>query len=257
MTPKPPLSPLPTLIEALRRTLDSSQQDSPIFQLLPTLQPSDPDSYVIVPSDFREDVERATADKSTANLQMLATEVQGFGWTKAGLRLIGQAQFALKDWQGAKVTWQEIRGYDSFDLEANRTLATVYQKSGDLTRSDQAIARFLNQPNLEPKNRAEILALKGSNAKTRWKQDWQHLQDIPLKQQEALCSPHLQASLKYYSQGFLEDRNHYYSGLNALAMVTILTDISKPSILRFGQMILKMMMMPRSHLKNSIISKKN
>ena len=182
---------------------------------------------MVVPPDFREDVERAVAAKSIADLQMLFTEVKGFAWTKAGLRLIGRAQFQLQDWQGAKVTWQEIRHYDEWDIEANRSLGTIYQKAGDLTRSDQALARVLKAQHLQRTDRAELFALQGSNAKVRWKQDWSSIEAIQIRQQEALCSPHLQDALKFYNQGFSEDRNHYYSGLNALAMVTVLTTLAE------------------------------
>jgi hypothetical protein len=92
-----PAASLPALIEALRATLDSQDQDSPVFQLLPGLEPADSTKSIVVPLDFREEVQRAKSLKDLGYLQMLSAEVDGFAWTTMGLRLIGKAQFKLKD----------------------------------------------------------------------------------------------------------------------------------------------------------------
>ena len=47
-----PSAKLPDLIEALKATLDSHKQDSPVFQLLPGLKPADPTKFMVVPLDF-------------------------------------------------------------------------------------------------------------------------------------------------------------------------------------------------------------
>ena len=53
-----------------------------------------------------------------------------------------------------------------------------------------------------------------------------NLQEIDAVQKAALSSPHLEKSFDLYRKGFVEDRNHFYSGLNALAMVTIMTELA-------------------------------
>ena len=53
----------------------------------------------------------------------------------------------------------------------------------------------------------------------------------------ALSSPHLEKSFDLYRKGFVEDRNHFYSGLNALAMSTIMTELARPLNRRSGRMI--------------------
>ncbi|NOT56730.1 MAG: hypothetical protein HOP18_19195 [Deltaproteobacteria bacterium] len=222
-----PAASVGALARALEATLDSQQQDSPVYQLLPDLEPADPDKFLIVPLDFREEVEQAEARKSPADLALLTCELEGFAWRAAGLRLIGMAQFRLKDWHGAKTTWKAVREYDDMDLEANTQLATVYQKLGDMVSSDQAVERALQSRAITNEARAEILALKARNAKTLWTRDWEHLQDLEARQASALMSPHLERSYHLYCQGFSEDRNHFYSGLNALAMLTILTELAQ------------------------------
>jgi hypothetical protein len=215
------------LAAALRLTLDAQNPDSPVYHLLPGLKPADPTKVLVVPFDFREEVERAEAGNSCGNLQLLASEVDGFAWRIAGLRLIGNAQFRCKDWQGAKVTWLGVRDYDESDVEANTFLATIFQRLGDLVSSDQAVERALHNQELSPAQRAEIRALMGRNAKNQWEQSWAKLNGTEATQQAALTSPYLERSLDLYRAGFAEDRNHFYSGLNALAMTTMLVELAQ------------------------------
>jgi len=221
-----PAASLPALIEALRATLDSQDQDSPVFQLLPDLEPADPTKFIVVPLDFREGVQRAESSKNLGYLQMLSAEADGFAWTTVGLRLIGKAQFKLKDWPGAKATWEAVRKYDDMDLEANTFLGTIYQRLGDLVRSDQALKRALQNSDMSSWDRAEIRALMARNAKTLWEKDWKKLEGIADVQKAALSSPYLEKSFDLYRKGYVEDRNHFYSGLNALAMSTIITELA-------------------------------
>lgn len=217
-----PSETLEALTAALEKTWLSHRQDSPVFQLLPGLQAADPTNFLIVPKDFQEEVEQAKIKKSSGKLQLLFSEVNGFAWRSAALRLIGHAQFTLKDWSSARVTWEAIRCYDEFDVEANTLLGTVYQRLGDLIKSDQSLHRVLSaQTDSDHTDLAEIQALLGRNAKTRWEQDWRENEGLDDRQKAAMDSPFLDQSLNQYAQGFLENRNHYYSGLNALAMATI------------------------------------
>ena len=220
-----PAASLPDLIEGLKATLDSQKQDSPVFQLLPELEPTDPSKFLVVPLDFREEVQRAEASKNRGYLQLLSAEVNGFAWSTMGLRLIGNSQFKLKDWPGAKATWVAVRKYDDMDLEANTLLGTIYQRLDDLVRSDQALERALQNTGMSGWDRAEVQALMARNAKTLWEEDWNELEGIADVQNAALSSPHLEKSFDLYRKGFIEDRNHFYSGLNALAMSTIITEL--------------------------------
>ncbi len=215
------------LSAALKLTLDSQNSDSPVYQLLPGLEPAEPDKVLVVPLDFREEVERVEGAKNCGDLQLLAAEVDGFSWRIAGLRLVGQAQFRLKDWPGAKVTWLAVREYDDRDVEANTLLGTIFQRLGDLVSSDQAVERALQNKDTTASQRAEVRALMGRNGKNQWEQSWAMSATTDAAQKSALTSPYLEKSFELYRQGFIEDRNHFYSGLNALAMVTMLIELAQ------------------------------
>ena len=219
------------LVAALRSTLgsDPRHKDSPVFQLLPNLKPHDRAVLRPVPLDFQEEVELARVGGQRGDLRLLADEAQSFEWESEGLRLVGEAQFKLKAFQGAKETFEALRKALPSDVHANLRLGTIYQKlasSGPperkedfLTRSDQAIQRALGGAT-SPKDRAEAFSLLGSNAKTRWLDDWREAA-ADVRGSAALASAYLGESLTSYLKAFSEDLAGYYPGANALAMLKI------------------------------------
>ncbi|HEX8422578.1 MAG TPA: tetratricopeptide repeat-containing protein, partial [Pyrinomonadaceae bacterium] len=215
-----PAASLPLLVAALRQTKNSEEQDSPVFRSLPSLEAQDRSHFLAVPLDFREEVERAAAAREVGDLDLIGVEAQGFEWESEGLRLVGRAQFDLKAFEGGRATWEAVRQLDQFDREANTLLGTIYQRLGDLVRSDQALKRVLGRKGLDRNDRAEVHSLLGRNAKIRWTNDWKQAASLPERQRLALQSPYLDESLEAYEGAFDEDLNHFYSGLNALAMLT-------------------------------------
>jgi hypothetical protein len=220
-----PKASLPSLITALRSTLASEDQDSPVFRSLPNMKAQDPAKFLTVPTGFDEEVEIAAKKKYFGDLELLASEAKGFDWGVAGLRLVGRAQYGLKAFRGARVTWEEVRGFNPKDLDANTLLGTIYQRLGDLDRSDQAVDRVLDRVDVAGMERAEALSLRARNAKTNWRHAWE-ARPPGEQQQEALRSPFLQQSLDAYAAAFDEALNHFYSGLNALGMLKVQIDLA-------------------------------
>src|ERR1044072_1392770 len=224
---KNPAASIDDLFQGLKQHINGKQQDSPAFQMLPDLAEQDRAQFLPVPLDYREEVERATEKKELGDLELLAAEARGFEWELEALRLVGRAQFKLKAFEGARATWEGIRKNDDFDEEANTLLGTIFQRLGDLTSSDQALKRVLSIKGLEPKGRAEVRSLVGRNAKARWTDEWSKVASVPKRQQRALRSAFLKDSLEAYEGAFKEDLNHFYSGVNALAMLTIQTKLAE------------------------------
>ena len=214
-----PAATLPALIEGLRQTIASSEKDSPLFRLVPGLVPQDPAQLIVVPQSFGEEVDRRRVDGQPGDLDLLADEVMMTAprWLQQGLRVVGLAQFDRRSWEGAKHTWEAIREVNENDVQANVKLATVYAKLGDLTRSNQAIERALSQEPGED-DLAELYSLRGSNEKTEWMAEWSDAGED--RKRRALVSPFLQRSFEAYLGGFLLELNHFYSGLNALTLLS-------------------------------------
>jgi hypothetical protein len=114
------------LVAALRQTLNSEEQDSPVFKLLPNLQAQDRSRFLAVPMDFREEVEQAAANRQAGDLELLGAEARGLEWESEGLRVVGRAQFRLKAFKGARATWEAVRKFDPKDREANTLLASAW-----------------------------------------------------------------------------------------------------------------------------------
>src|SRR5262252_8419554 len=243
---------------SLKSTLAASAKDSPVFQLLPKLTPHDRNALMVVPWDFQEEVQRASAGRRRGDLRLLAEEVQGFEWVTGGLRLIGEAQFKLKAFAGARETFEALRRTSVDDFLTNYRLGTIYQKLADsavnadgkldcITQSELAIRRALKRAELvdddesaaaaaqRRSNLAEGKSLLGSNAKTRWLEDWKHLPQ-EARAAKALQSPHLGTSIDCYVEGFTSDLDSYYAGINALALLKVQIELAKaqPSVWSAG-----------------------
>ncbi|NIR32281.1 MAG: hypothetical protein GWN84_23875 [Gammaproteobacteria bacterium] len=214
------------LVEGLRQTIDTSITDSPIFALVPKLEPQDWTRLVAVPEEFTEEVRLATDKKQTGDLELLSLEAQEFEWASEGLRLVGRSQFDLRSWEGASETWQTVRDRLGGDLEADLKLATIFQRLGELERSNIAVDRALADPGIDNWSAAEAYALKGSNEKSRWMKDWGNVPAAE-RPERALASGYLRRSRKFYAKGFASDLNHYYSGINALALQVIVSELAR------------------------------
>ena len=216
-----------SLIDTLKATLASERTDSPIFSILPALEEVDPSSIQILPQDLAEEVERAKAAKAIGWLRLLSQEVETRRFQWPAMRIIGQAQWDIDDAEGARSTYQKLIGNDVDDLDANNALSNLYERQYKkekrpelLAASDQAIKRVLANPRANQQQDTEALSLTGRNAKTRWRQAFESLKDIPSRRQAALNGQLLEA-YDGYLKAYSGDLNHYWSGIAALQMCTI------------------------------------
>jgi len=222
--PDNPAASVEDLVKTIKATLQNESADSPVFQLLPGLKSVDPSNVVVVPLKFQERVAQTTDPQA---LLLLADELTSEAWETEGLRIIGRALFKAGDHQGSIKTWERIRKFDMLDLEANQKLATNYQKTGDFKLSEQAASRALKSPELTDWGSAETYSLMASNYKTQWHTALASEPDPAKRQRKALASPFLQQSYELYRKGFEKHRSHYYSGLNAVAMLSMQIELAQ------------------------------
>lgn len=229
-----PAAALGTLTQFLKDGPASEKKDSPVFSMLPKLAEQETERFLVMPPDFSDEVAVAAAGKQVGRLLLLASEAEFFPWKNPALRLIGQEFFRLKEVDAGRIVWEKIKGRKPTDFQANDRLATLYQRLADkelktntsegmalLARSDLAVQALLsNYATLDAATRAEVYALKGRNAKTRWINAWQSSADNK-KKSDALQSIFLESAFKAYESGYFENLNHYYSGINALALLTV------------------------------------
>src|SRR5262249_42646740 len=73
---------------------------------------------------------------------------------------------------------------------------------------------------------AEALALEGRNQKTLWRLGFDQHETVA-QRREAASSRTLRKAYEAYRDAFLVDLNHYWSGLAALQMGTIVTELAR------------------------------
>src|SRR5215469_87909 len=156
--PDDPKGVLPTLIQGLRSTLAGKRQDSPVFLALPGIQTQEQWRFTPIPQDFREELELAAQRKQRERLALLGIEARGFTWETAGLRAVGRKQFDFKYLDDGRSTWEAVLEIHPDDIEANLLLGTIYQRLGDLDRSNLALRRVIGQTNAGQANLAEAHA---------------------------------------------------------------------------------------------------
>jgi len=224
--PRAPEASIEALAAGLLATLAERQRvDSPIFNLLPMLKPPSIAALVPVPGDFREELAQAQAQGQIGHVVLLGQEADRLPWGAEGLRLVGRALRGLGANAAARDAFEALRNRLDHDLEADLKLATLHQKLDNLAASDSAIDRALADASLQPAQRAEALSLRASNAKTRWIAAWRQLAPAQAAAR-ALQSPCLTQACSDYAAAFSCDLNHFYSGVNALALARTRLDLA-------------------------------
>jgi hypothetical protein len=209
---------------ALRETIASEKQDSPVFLLLPELKPQDREHFLPVPLSFSQEAQKAQSDNDPTKLALVSFEVQGSPWESTGLRAAGRALLCINQTRVSRIAWEILLKLDALDLEANINLGNIYQRLGDLTASDQALDRALLRAT-DPQDLAEVHGQMGRNKKDRWTRGW--LQENPADQSRlAMKSPWLVDSYEQYFLAYRQDLDSYYPGLNALGLAVVILELA-------------------------------
>jgi hypothetical protein len=227
-----PAAAVDLLAQAIKDTLlairENVRPDSPVFLLLPELTAPDPAKLVVVPRTFREAVEKAEAEKATGptTLALLAEEAKRTPWEREGLRIVGRAQRRIRAFEAAQETWEAIRKDRPDDIEANLALATIYQRLDDAVTASLACRRVLDNKSALPAQRADAHSQLARNEKAAWVADFAAL-GLEEAQRQAISDSRLVDALEGYREGFTEDLNDYYSGINALGLMVALVRLAE------------------------------
>ena len=203
--------------------------DSPVFLLLPKLAPPDPAKLIVVPREFQEAVERAAADGANGltMLALLGEEARRTAWSREGVRLVALAERRMNGFSATLESWQYIRKDLPDDIEANLQLATIFQRLGDLASASQACRHVLENPSADRKSRADARSQLARNEKAEWVKDFSALTTEEERRAQAISDNRLTEAFEGYMAGFAEDLNDYYSGINALGLLTAIVELAK------------------------------
>jgi len=229
-----PTAAVDLLANSITETIQSMRSferkaDSPVFLLLPALSPPDPAKLTVVPREFQEAIEKAEHAKTNGptTLALLGEEAKLTDWARGGLRLVGRAQRRMKTFKAAKESWEFIRKDVPDDVEANLQLATVYQRLGDLITASQACNRVLDNASAERKDRADARSQLARNEKAAWAAAFKAKASEQARRLQAISDNRLIEAFQGYMEGFAEDLNDYYSGINALGLLTAIVKLAE------------------------------
>jgi hypothetical protein len=229
-----PTAAVDLLANSITETIQSMRSferkaDSPVFLLLPALSPPDPAKLTVVPREFQEAIEKAEHAKTNGptTLALLGEEAKLTDWARGGLRLVGRAQRRMKTLKAAKESWEFIRKDVPDDVEANLQLATVYQRLGDLITASQACNRVLDNASAERKDRADARSQLARNEKAAWAAAFKAKASEQARRLQAISDNRLIEAFQGYMEGFAEDLNDYYSGINALGLLTAIVKLAE------------------------------
>ncbi|MGA9576731.1 MAG: tetratricopeptide repeat-containing protein, partial [Terrimicrobiaceae bacterium] len=193
------------------------------------LAPPDPAKFIVVPREFQEAVEKAQNDQvnGQTTLALLREEAKRNAWAREGVRLVGRAQRRMKGFKAALESWEFIRKDLPDDVEANLQLATIFQRLGDLVSASQACRRVLANASAERKDRADARSQLARNEKASWLADFRTLALEAARREQAISDHRVTEAFDGYMAGFAEDPNDYYSGINALGLLTAIVKLAE------------------------------
>ena len=222
------------LAKSIQATIDAMRDverkpDSPVFLLLDKLDAPDLSKLLIVPRAFKEAVEVAEHDGvgGGATLALLGEEAKRNIWGREGVRLLAHAELRKKTFEAARESWEFIRKDLPDDIEANLQLATIYQRLGDLVASSHACSHVLNSRFADRKHRADARSQLARNEKAGWVKDFKGGATEEARRQLALADGRSIKAFQGYMEGFAEDLNDYYSGINALGLLTAMVKLAE------------------------------
>jgi hypothetical protein len=215
---------LAVLVQGLKEMKGSNRVDSPVFRSLPGLKETERSKLSTVPADFADEVNLAASKGHGGKLGLLAREAGRFLWEQEGRRLVGRRQFRGKFLVSARETWESVARQEPLDPEANLILGTIHQRLGELSQSDQCLQRVLENQGVRKEDRAEALALRGRNQKAMGRALWED-KDQAAKRASVIGQGLFVLARDFCSEGFKRNLDHFYSGLNALSLSVLLSEL--------------------------------
>jgi tetratricopeptide (TPR) repeat protein len=211
-------------------TMDSwyERKISPVYHLLPSLK--EPHFKLLQVEGAKEfwswamRIEVARKGNRPGDILVFAEEAPNIGlrvdaYRSAGngLRSLGQFALALDQYEKALALAPD-------DLESRRQKGLLL---GRLKQSDAA-KEWLQNLVKEVPDDAESWALLGRVEKDSWISGWRSDgKTVEQMQQDAAADDAvLQETINAYAKGFRKDPSHYYSGINAVALMHLLSDLT-------------------------------
>jgi tetratricopeptide (TPR) repeat protein len=213
-----------------KETIDSwrERKVSPVYHLLRFLREPDWRSLRVeearefwgVYEAWEERVEVARRMNRPGDILVLAGEIPTRLLRVETYRRAGKALLSLGQFAFALEQYEKALALDPDDRESRQRKGLLL---GRLKRSDEA-REWLNAVTQDHPGDAEGWGLLGRVIKEEWIDTWHRADRTPdqMRQEAAHEEARLREAIEPYARGFRKDPRHYYSGINAVALMHVL-----------------------------------
>ena len=218
------------LAEFATETMDSwyERKISPVYHLLPALK--EPHFKLLQVEGAKEfwswamRIEVARKGNRPGDILVFAEEAPNIGLRVEAYRSAGNGLRSLGQFALARDQYEKALALAPDDLESRRQKALLL---GRLKQSDAA-KEWLQNLVKEVPDDAESWALLGRVEKDSWISGWRADGKTveQMRQDAAADDAVLQETINAYAKGFRKDPSHYYSGINAVALMHLLSDLT-------------------------------
>lgn len=204
---------------------------SPVYQYLPYLQEPDWKSLRVKNADafwqkheqWSALIEVSRKNNKPGDILVLADEAPNFALQLEGYRTAGNALLSLGQFDFALEQFDKALAINPDDLKSAQQKGVVL---GRLKKTAQA-EQWLKTLSAKHPQDAETWALLGRIEKDRWISLWREENKSPedMLEDAAYESAQLNEAIQAYRQGFIEQPQSYYAGINALTLIYLLKHV--------------------------------
>lgn len=201
---------------------------SPVYQYLPYLKEPDWKSLRVKNADefwqkhdqWSNLIEISQKNNKPGDILVLADEAPIVALQLEGYRTAGNALLSLGQFDFALEQFDKALNINQDDLKSAQKIGIVL---GRLNKTAQA-EQWLRTLSMKHPQDAETWALLGRTEKNRWISLWQDENKSQRAMfEDATCeSAQLNEAIGAYRQGFIEQPDSYYAGINALTLIYLL-----------------------------------
>jgi tetratricopeptide (TPR) repeat protein len=218
------------LAEFATKTINSwyDRKVSPVYHLLPYLnEPNFKLLQVEGAKEFRSwdmRIEIARKRNRPGDILVLAEEAPNVGFRSEAYRSAGNALYSLGQFGLALEQHERVLMLAPGDLGSRRQKGLLW---GRLKQSDAA-KEWLQDLIKDVPDDPETWALLGRVEKASWISGWRAEGKTveQMRQDAAADDGLLQEAIDAYAKGFYKDPSHYYSGINAVGLLYLLTHLT-------------------------------
>ncbi len=210
------------------RSKPNRQPVSPVYQYLPYLQEPNWKSLRVKNADafWREHdqwsdlIDVSRKNDKPGDILVLADEAPTYALNLEGYRTAGNALLSLGQFDFALEQFDKALSINPDDLGSAQKKGLVLGRLNKAAQAEQWL-RALSKKH--PKD-AETWALLGRTEKDRWISLWreENKNSQDMRDDAAYESAQLNEAIQAYRQGFIEQPESYYAGINALTLAYLL-----------------------------------